>query len=511
MSSPVVPPRVGRKEPQAYKRGMEFLNEDVDYSVAEFYEQFNNSLPKTVMVSEGFCGEIIEDIFDRGQVLRLYAISKQRRVVARFQYLGASRLISIPDSYNEKLCVVKRGKCGKPKDIYAILADNPLPLTVQFPKDQTITVGNQAVSSNNIPSLELTQTFDEVYILGNFLSNGTLIQDVVPVPLYLSHLRLSLVTGVKGQSSEKWKDWEEELDREASYIEYDQQFGNPHIAEYDPSAIHSDVTYTYVEPRLYSNIFKLVQKPPSRSFENVTYSAEELHTYEDDPNCYDEIDKPTDKSSNDNSPTRQEETGDRQSYKHELEQALKCKGSKSSESEDGKTMLSFKPHVNKTSSPPKTMPKPSIKHKALPPTPEIVTQPCPAPTIPQRKPVTVGPQNTKAHNVTAAIYSNDIPRSKIQPTMQVDQSSPNTIQTNAEKEVPESNIPENISNLTIDEVAVYMKKLKLEKYVPKFKEQLIDGRMLLDLDKDILKEEFGLTVIEAIRLINFARDGHVPK
>jgi hypothetical protein len=52
-------------------------------------------------------------------------------------------------------------------------------------------------------------------------------QEVVHVPLYLSQLRLAIVTGIKGQSKEKWSGYQQELDRAASYIEFDQEFGNP--------------------------------------------------------------------------------------------------------------------------------------------------------------------------------------------------------------------------------------------------------------------------------------------
>ena len=32
----------------------------------------------------------------------------------------------------------------------------------------------------------------------------------------------------------------------------------------------------------------------------------------------------------------------------------------------------------------------------------------------------------------------------------------------------------------------------LDKYVPKFKEEMIDGQMLLELDDEVLKEELGM-------------------
>ena len=56
---------------------------------------------------------------------------------------------------------------------------------------------------------------------------GVMSQEVVHVPLYLSQLRLALITGIKGQSKEKWNGYQQELDRAASYIEFDEEFGNP--------------------------------------------------------------------------------------------------------------------------------------------------------------------------------------------------------------------------------------------------------------------------------------------
>ncbi|XP_060569712.1 uncharacterized protein LOC132728118 [Ruditapes philippinarum] len=92
----------------SFTRDMEFVHEKKDYNVAEFYERFNNDLPQIVIVTQGFCGTITEDTFDKEQVLRIHVVSKQRRVIAKFQYKNNSRLISIPESYEERLCVVKQ-------------------------------------------------------------------------------------------------------------------------------------------------------------------------------------------------------------------------------------------------------------------------------------------------------------------------------------------------------------------------------------------------------------------
>lgn len=67
-----------------------------------------------------------------------------------------------------------------------------------------------------------------------------------------------------------------------------------------------------------------------------------------------------------------------------------------------------------------------------------------------------------------------------------------------------------VKKLTIDEVANYLKMLNLHGYIVSFRQQLIDGRLLSELDKSILTHEFGMKTVEAIRLMNFVKDGYIP-
>ena len=49
-------------------RNMEYIKDSVDYSVPEFFEMFEHKFPKIVIVTQGYFGEILDDIFDRDQV-----------------------------------------------------------------------------------------------------------------------------------------------------------------------------------------------------------------------------------------------------------------------------------------------------------------------------------------------------------------------------------------------------------------------------------------------------------
>ena len=61
------------------------------------------------------------------------------------------------------------------------------------------------------------------------------------------------------------------------------------------------------------------------------------------------------------------------------------------------------------------------------------------------------------------------------------------------------------------ELAVCMEKLQLSQYISMFQENMIDGAILKELDTELLKTDFGFKGIEAIRLMKFAREGHIPK
>ena len=57
--------------PASYFRKMDFEVEKVDFSVSGFFESFGHNLPKIVVVTQGFFGEIVDDTFDKCQVSML--------------------------------------------------------------------------------------------------------------------------------------------------------------------------------------------------------------------------------------------------------------------------------------------------------------------------------------------------------------------------------------------------------------------------------------------------------
>ncbi|XP_062571756.1 uncharacterized protein LOC134233760 isoform X2 [Saccostrea cucullata] len=130
--------------------------------------------------------------------------------------------------------------------------------------------------------------------------------------------------------------------------------------------------------------------------------------------------------------------------------------------------------------PPPKAPKPVMDKKAQPVKP--LTPPpasLPAPAVPQRPTVFQRPEKSKTVN--------EVP------------PSPSRV----------SRAP-NVEELKIADLGAWMKELKLDKYVDTFAEQGIDGVLLKEMTREDLRNDFGMSTIEAIKLSKFAQTGHVP-
>ena len=64
---------------------------------------------------------------------------------------------------------------------------------------------------------------------------------------------------------------------------------------------------------------------------------------------------------------------------------------------------------------------------------------------------------------------------------------------------------------TIKEVGNALKKMGLQKYVNPFRDAKIDGVILSAFDEQILCDEFKMKRFEAIKVLSFAKTGHIPK
>ncbi|XP_060557350.1 uncharacterized protein LOC132717804 [Ruditapes philippinarum] len=290
-------------------------------------------------------------------------------------------------------------------------------------------------------------------------------EDIVYIPVYLSQVRLAVVTGIKGQTEGTWNVFQQKLNHTASDIEFDNEFGNPHIAEYDTSTVHTGNTYTYIEPTSYCKILSLVSKSPHKSFD--TASSNQVHNHQDQGqglNDYEEIDI-----------TARENQTTLEPY--------------------DKLMMS----QSKTSQLTSKLHKHNRKYHVTPP------------ALPERKPLPGLPALVSKDNSAESIYENGVPRTNLAPSTHTSPKlKPKPSPGAVSKFVREVKRHADVKKLSIDEVVEYLKKLNLGKYADTFKTEQIDGRLLIQLDKDMLKEDFDMKGVEALRLVTFAKKGHVP-
>lgn len=69
----------------------------------------------------------------------------------------------------------------------------------------------------------------------------------------------------------------------------------------------------------------------------------------------------------------------------------------------------------------------------------------------------------------------------------------------------------NVRSLTVDELSRCLELLKMGRVAELFRQRMVDGCLLLDLTNESLKDEFGMTLFDATKLMKFARDGWRPK
>ena len=73
-----------------------------------------------------------------------------------------------------------------------------------------------------------------------------------------------------------------------------------------------------------------------------------------------------------------------------------------------------------------------------------------------------------------------------------------------------SEVPVDVSGLTVDEVSQCLKLLHLGSYVERFQQNQVDGVLLRSMNEDILHDEFGCTHFNAKKLMRFIHDSWRP-
>ncbi|XP_071953633.1 uncharacterized protein [Antedon mediterranea] len=67
-----------------------------------------------------------------------------------------------------------------------------------------------------------------------------------------------------------------------------------------------------------------------------------------------------------------------------------------------------------------------------------------------------------------------------------------------------ADVPRNLKGVNVAQISECMRLLNLEKYIETFKTHKIDGDMLVDLNKEMLKSDLGMSEIDAAKIMKFA-------
>lgn len=79
-----------------------------------------------------------------------------------------------------------------------------------------------------------------------------------------------------------------------------------------------------------------------------------------------------------------------------------------------------------------------------------------------------------------------------------------------ERQQTADEIRERLQDMSVSDVSEYLKKLGLNKYVESFKEEMIDGCMLMELDDEML-EQLDVQKLHRKKLLMFIKNGYTPR
>ncbi|KAL5014335.1 hypothetical protein ScPMuIL_008605 [Solemya velum] len=475
--------------------GPDFVKDSSSYNVKEFYEMYHGTLPQFVMVVQGYMGEILLETFGTNQVLRIHTVSKQPRIIAKV--IGDSgkyrnKLLSIPQDFPSKMCVVKSPKkVGKEQTLKDIIESNKLPVDVKFGSGE-ITIGAQVKVASQLSTLQLIERFEEMYLLGNCVNAGALDARQVAMPLYLPDLQLALITGIKGKSEQAWQTYNAIMEEQVDAVcTFNTNYGNQDIAVYTTESVNRDTMIAYVEPSVYANLHDIF---PQIKQEDVYSNVDNV------PGLYKKTEPILPNGGN------------------------KVPFSKVPIKSDGiysnSHITAATPDVTEC----EVKPRPQVAPKPQrPKEPDVMLNDSAPPPIPTRSPQTHVSLQTEKENV----YTNNVPRAKVSPVLGPKHTKMmSNLVENEERVIPpvDISLSANSSNrssqnsdqldiesLAVEDVSHWLHELKLDKYVEIFEENCIDGAILTELNVELLKSEFSFNPIEAIRLMKFVTGGHIPK
>ncbi|XP_052086452.1 uncharacterized protein LOC127723742 [Mytilus californianus] len=495
-----------------------------EYSVGSFIDRYQNEMPQLVMVKHGYQGETGNDTLDTGQVLRIHGVYKQTRILAIvkkdsnrcFGYGDIS--VSIPQDCNIPVYLIKRNnpvKCSAL--LHEVIAKHKLPVEVKCDtaEEPEITLKGRKARLIGDIRLKLIQESDLKYMYGNPVNKGQLYRNVVSIPYHMTCLTLSVITGLENGNQDYWASILHSMTYTAdNYIKFDGQMGGNDFLTF-PTSATAPMEYDFIET---NKSYLTTNRRKDPTYVSTKSSIQDEHFYEEIP-----ADRVKSEQLNISNRTKvySEDSDITETtnlpYENLNKISIPNRTIVSSEDCDNTEIpnLSYE-NLNKLSITNTTKLSSKVSSEE-----GDITEISNLPYENLYKLSTViaksdsGDLQTLATNtITDLAFEN-----------QEYQNTPTSESTNCDYEIRKKldktsrkinivntiSCPPDVENLSVQELGQYLHVLNLGKHEESLSDALIDGSLIKELDENILREEFGFTRFEAIKLMKFARDGYLPK
>jgi hypothetical protein len=122
----------------------------------------------------------------------------------------------------------------------------------------------------------------------------------------------------------------------------------------------------------------------------------------------------------------------------------------------------------------------------------------------------IGELQSNQNEESASCSASGVTAPKL-PARSGDRQSKSVQSSAKQSNISGDHVKQNVNEMCIEDVCNVLQKLGLEKYIPVFQKQWIDGAILNELNADILHTECGMKKIEAVRLMSYVKKGHIPR
>ncbi|XP_063782631.1 uncharacterized protein LOC134932271 [Pseudophryne corroboree] len=183
-----------------------------EYSLQEYVNNFQDSFPNIIKITEGFLGKQEIDSVSSSTVIRVNSLYNQQRVTAETK---SGKLFSLPTKLTTlKFLVAQDKKPVKypqiqlPMHLEGILSRYNLPVTIQSAKALSYKQKGDMTSQDEMLSeLTLQETYEEPFLLGHPIDKGKIFtKEPTTIPMYMMELKLVVATGLLQENPERWNE-----------------------------------------------------------------------------------------------------------------------------------------------------------------------------------------------------------------------------------------------------------------------------------------------------------------